>query len=195
MLCSSMHWECPLGVPIFGSPYRISNSLADGADAIFDVLTSHPYSGERAICSSDFSAFKKWPYLFFAELFHLHFGDCNSRRCSPNGGVHWFSLLPAAMFSLHRERRPARRRVNFMFGLFYTCAMQFTMLKCITVQVVCLSPSRSGSGLDPSWLHGLGFGCWARGEGVWADGPHPFSPFLARASMCGFAGLLMIVML
>ncbi len=35
-----------------------ANSLTDGADAALNVLTSFPYTGKHAICSSDFSAEK-----------------------------------------------------------------------------------------------------------------------------------------
>ncbi len=39
--------------------YNHGNSLADGADAILNALSSSPYTGERrAICSSEFSAEK-----------------------------------------------------------------------------------------------------------------------------------------
>ncbi len=67
-------------------------------DATPDVLTSSAYTGDRAICSSDFSAFTKWPYcqIFLAQY---NFSDTDSpfalrllhtaELCSPRGEVPW----------------------------------------------------------------------------------------------------------
>ncbi len=75
-------------------------------DAVSDAMTSSGHTGERAIHSSDFSAFTKWSHcpsllrfltqLLPLRIIHLHFGDCLSgtlfssrwcamefRRCIP----------------------------------------------------------------------------------------------------------------
>ncbi len=38
--------------------------------------------------------------------------------------------------------------------------------------VIHFSPSRSGGLCGLSWIRDLGFGCWAWGDGEWADRPH-----------------------
>ncbi len=102
----------PLGVPIVWSLYKISQIhglMVRMPSSAF--LHRHPCTGERAICSSDFSAFTKWPYQPFCcvcfgpifRIFSLSFFICTSataivERCSPRGVVHGFPSLPA-MFS------------------------------------------------------------------------------------------------
>ncbi len=50
------------------------------------------------------------------------------------------------------------------------------------------SLSRPGGLRSLSWVCDLGFGCWARGYGEWADRPHLFSPSLSRARVREFTG-------
>ncbi len=47
--------------------------------------------------------------------------------------------------------------------------------------VIRVSPSRPVGLRGLSWVRDLGFGCWARGYGEWADRPRLFSPSLSRA--------------
>ncbi len=47
--------------------------------------------------------------------------------------------------------------------------------------VIRVSPSRPIGLRGLSWVRDLGFGCWARGYGEWADRPRLFSPSLSRA--------------
>ncbi len=66
-----------------------------------DALTSSAYTGERAICSSDFSAFTKWLYCPSVAIFlaQYNFSDTDSpfalwrlhtaELCSPRGEVPW----------------------------------------------------------------------------------------------------------
>ncbi len=69
-----------MGVPIVWSPYRITQFIGWWHDAGPDALTSSAYTGERAICSSDFSAFTKWPYCPSVAIFlaPYNFSDTDS---------------------------------------------------------------------------------------------------------------------
>ncbi len=54
-------------------------------------------------------------------------------------------------------------------------------------RAIHFSPSRPRGLRSLSWVHDLGFGCWARGDGEWADRPRLFSPSLTRACAHEFA--------
>ncbi len=47
--------------------------------------------------------------------------------------------------------------------------------------VICVAPSRPRGLRGFSWVRDLGFRCWARGYGEWADRPRLFSPSLSWA--------------
>ncbi len=157
-----MYWEHPQGVPIVWSPYRITPIywlMARMPSSTF--LCRHPYTGELAICSSDFSAFLWflclhkvaisallfhffWPdvhIVFFAELLHLHFGNCNCGTMSSSRwsawifsgnfleqGSSWGSLrgkrLPLSDSSLWNGHCKRCRPPGFRLGVFEASVCQ-----------------------------------------------------------------------
>ncbi len=146
------HWERPLGVSIVWSPFRITPIywlMARMPSSTF--LHRHAYTGECAICSSDFSTLMKWPYqpfcsvfsgpifgLFFAELLHLHFGNCNCGTMFSSRWSAWiFVTASHRVLASIASDDPHSKRVNFMFGVFLTRAVRFTMpLNVYSVQVL-----------------------------------------------------------
>ncbi len=103
-LRSFTHRECPLRDRVW-THIESRQFIGWWRDAICDAMTSSDHTGERAIHSSDFSAFTKRSHCpsllrFLTQLpfaiIHLHFGDCLSgtlfssrwsamefRRCQP----------------------------------------------------------------------------------------------------------------
>ncbi len=94
-------------------------------------LYHHPYTGELTICSTDFSAFTKWPYQpfccgfsgpifrqFFADLLHLHFGDCDSGTMFSSWWSAWIfdtasCQPPCFILRFIASNDPHSKRVNF----------------------------------------------------------------------------------
>ncbi len=101
-----MHWEHPLGVPIVWSPNIITPIhwlMARMPSSTF--LRRHPYTGERAICSSDFSAFTKWQHQpfccgFSGLIFRLFFCWASSFALQTPP---WNKFPPEAEASVQRD--------------------------------------------------------------------------------------------
>ncbi len=179
-------------------------------DAAPDALTSSAYTGKRAIYSSDFSAFTKWPYcpsvLRFSGPKIPYFGHGFS-ICTSATAYSWtlFSSQWSAM-EYRRCQPPCARFIasddqhskcvkclgfsharDAVYGVSKCKFCENLRLKTLRSRLEVLEnessvfpPSRPGS-LGLSWVRNLGFGCWARGYGEWADRPHLFSSSLARA--------------
>ncbi len=141
-------------------------------------MTSSGHTGERAIHSSDFSAFTKrshYPSLLrfltqltFFAIIHLHFGDCLS-------GTLFSSRFMG--FECNLWESPSHNPPLSAWGVW----------KGVIHFLPRRAPEASRSrGL--SWIRDLGFGCLARGDGEWADRPRLFSPSLTRACARKFTG-------
>ncbi len=172
------HWERPLGVPIVWSPYRITPIywlMARMPSSTF--LHRHAYTGECAICSSDFSTLMKWPYQpfcsvfsgpifgqFFAELLICTSATAIVERCSPRGGVHGFFVTAShRVLASIASDDPHSKCVNFMFGFFpHTCGEVYNASKCIfcssSVFLVALRKRPRVQMLSSrQWIRGLTF--------------------------------------
>ncbi len=94
-------WERPWACRLSEALIESRQFIGWWRDAVSDALTSSAYTGERAICSSEFSTFTKWPYCPSVAIFlaQYNFSDMDSpfalRRlhtaelCSPCGEVPW----------------------------------------------------------------------------------------------------------
>ncbi len=92
-------WGTPTAGPMSVNPYRITPIHWLKNHAVSDAITSSAHTGERAIHSSDFSAFTKrshYPSLlrFSGPTYLLRSSICTSATasvelCSPRGEVPW----------------------------------------------------------------------------------------------------------
>ncbi len=176
LLRCSLSWASRFGnascVTDVWNPIESRQFIGWWRDAAPDALTSSAYIGECAIYSSDFSAFMKWPYCPSVVIFWPNISDTDSpfalRRlhtaelCSPHGEGPW----NIAVVNRRAHDDPHSKCV-----------------KCLGFShaVIHFSPSRSGGLRGLSWIRDLGFGCWARGDGEWAERPRLFSPSLTGA--------------
>ncbi len=176
-------------------------------DAAPDALTSSAYIGERAIYSSDFSAFTKrsycplllwffWPTYhirtrlsictsataYSGTLFSLRWSSMEYRRCQPlctrfivRDDPHikclGFSHARKAVYGISKCKFCENLHLITLRSRLEACEKESSIFP--------LSRARGLRGL--SWVRVLGFGCWARGDGEWADRPRLFSPSLTRA--------------
>ncbi len=122
-----------------------------------------------------------WPDFdrFLRMFLRLHFSDCRSgtlfslrwsameyRRCQP----------PCSGFIASHDLHS--KCVKCM-GFSHACEAVFGISKCKFC--IRLSSSCSGGLCGLPWIHDLGLGCGAPGDGERADGPRPFSPTLKCA--------------
>ncbi len=189
-------------------------------DAVSDAITSLAYTGERAIHSSDFSAFTKRSHcpsllrfsgpkiMYFGRdssictsataysgtLFSLRWSAMDYRRCQPPcarfiARDHPHSKCVKCLGFSH-----ARDAVYGIWNLILWESLSHNPPLSawgVWKGVIHFSPSRSGGLRGFAWIRGLSwfrdlrFGCWARGDGEWADRPRlslPPSPEHVRAN-------------
>ncbi len=142
-------------------------------DAAPDALTSSAYTGERAIYSSDFSAFTKRPYCpsvfcdFLAQKYHISDTDYpfalrrlpTVEHCSPCGEVPWSIAVVNRRFfgDLHQEISRSWKQ-PFSSHLINAAAADFTNLVGSVEQGYTAMPvvedtlaSHLSPSLAPSW--------------------------------------------
>ncbi len=143
--------------------------------AIF--LAQIPYFERKlSICTS--------ATAFSGTLFSLRWSAMEYRRCQP----------PCARFIARDD--PHSKCIKCL-GFSHAREAVYGILKCklwespshnppllawgVWKGVIHFSPSHPRSLRGLSWVRDLGFGCWARGDGEWADRPRLFFPSLTQA--------------
>ncbi len=139
-LCVAMtHWECLLGVPIFWSPCRITPIYwlmaqmpsstflhRHWANALSAPQISLPSRSGHISPSVQFFL-ARYSDSFFAEILHLHFGDCNCGMFSSRWSAWIFVAASRCVLASIVSDDPHVSVLTLCLG-FHTCAMRFTAL-------------------------------------------------------------------
>ncbi len=181
-------------------------------DAVSDAITSSAYTGERAIHSSDFSAFTKrshCPSLLqfsgpkrISTIIHLHFGDCLSGTLFSSrwSAMEYRRCLPPCTRFIARED-PHSKCIKCL-GISHARDAVYGISKCKICKFSSHNPPLSAWGLwegifhlspsRPRGIHGLSWDrglSWSRdlGFGFWARGDEEWAdrPRLFSPSLSG----------